>query len=179
MGYLSRCRVYDWVLMGSATKKSLPVELKPFFHESHILWSIETGVPYVGYAVEIIRRGLAWWSGLPWWLRWWRICLQCRRPGFDPWFAKMPWRRERLPTPVFWPGEFHGQRSLAGYIVQGTQRVRHDWVTFTFFFSLVVQWLRICLPVQGTWVWSLVWKIPHAAEQLSPWVCHNYWNLSA
>ena len=20
----------------------------------------------------------------------------------------MPWRRERLPTPVFWPGEFHG-----------------------------------------------------------------------
>ena len=26
-----------------------------------------------------------------------------------------PWRRERLPTPVFWPAEFHGQRSLAGY----------------------------------------------------------------
>ena len=25
------------------------------------------------------------------------------------------WRREQLPTPVFWPGEFHGQRSLAGY----------------------------------------------------------------
>ena len=28
----------------------------------------------------------------------------------------MPWRREWLPTPVFLPGEFHGQRSLAGYI---------------------------------------------------------------
>ena len=27
---------------------------------------------------------------------------------FDPWFEKIPWRRERLPTPVFWPGEFHG-----------------------------------------------------------------------
>ena len=27
----------------------------------------------------------------------------------------MPWRREWLPTPVFWPGEFYGQRSLAGY----------------------------------------------------------------
>ena len=25
-----------------------------------------------------------------------------------------PWRREWLPTPVFWPGEFHGQRSLVG-----------------------------------------------------------------
>ena len=27
--------------------------------------------------------------------------------GFDPWVGKIPWRRERLPTPVFWPGEFH------------------------------------------------------------------------
>ena len=30
------------------------------------------------------------------------------RPGFDPWVGKIPWRRQRLPTPVFWPGEFHG-----------------------------------------------------------------------
>ena len=27
-------------------------------------------------------------------------------PGFDPWVGKISWRRERLPTPVFWPGEF-------------------------------------------------------------------------
>ena len=32
----------------------------------------------------------------------------CRRPGFNPWIGKIPWRRERLPTPVFWPGELHG-----------------------------------------------------------------------
>ena len=25
------------------------------------------------------------------------------------------WRRKRQPTPVFLPGEFHGQKSLAGY----------------------------------------------------------------
>ena len=31
--------------------------------------------------------------------------LQCGRPGFDPWVGKIPWRRERLPTPVFRPGE--------------------------------------------------------------------------
>ena len=36
------------------------------------------------------------------------------RPGFNPWAGKIPWRREGLPTPVFWPGESHGQRSLAG-----------------------------------------------------------------
>ena len=38
-----------------------------------------------------------------------------RRPGFDPWVGKIPWRRDRLPTPVFLPGESHGQRSLVGY----------------------------------------------------------------
>ena len=30
------------------------------------------------------------------------------RPGFDPWIGKIPWRRESLPTLVFWPREFHG-----------------------------------------------------------------------
>ena len=35
--------------------------------------------------------------------------------AFDPWFGKIPWRKEWQPTPVFLPGEFHGQRSLAGY----------------------------------------------------------------
>ena len=30
----------------------------------------------------------------PWWLRQWKICLQCKRPGFDSWIGKIPWRRE-------------------------------------------------------------------------------------
>ena len=47
--------------------------------------------------------------------QWYRICLQCRRPRFDPWVWKMPWRRQWQPTPVFLPGEFHGERSLVGY----------------------------------------------------------------
>ena len=34
--------------------------------------------------------------------------LQCGTPGFNSWVGKIPWRRERLPTPVFWPGKFHG-----------------------------------------------------------------------
>jgi len=37
-----------------------------------------------------------------------KILLQCGRPGFDPRVGKIPWGREWLPTPVFWPGEFHG-----------------------------------------------------------------------
>ena len=35
------------------------------------------------------------------------FCLQCRRPGFDPWVGKILWRRERLSIPVLWPGDFH------------------------------------------------------------------------
>ena len=52
--------------------------------------------------------------GLPLWLSWYRIYLQGGRPGFDPWVGKIPWRRERLPTPVFWPGKFHGLHSPWG-----------------------------------------------------------------
>ena len=37
------------------------------------------------------------------------------RHKFDPWIGKIPWRRAQQPTPVFLPGESHGQRSLAGY----------------------------------------------------------------
>ena len=33
--------------------------------------------------------------GLPWWLKWLSICLQCRRPRFNPWVRKIPWRRTR------------------------------------------------------------------------------------
>ena len=49
------------------------------------------------------------------WLRQQRICLQCRRPGLDPWVGKIPWRRAWQPIPVFLPEESHGQRSLVGY----------------------------------------------------------------
>ena len=43
---------------------------------------------------------------------------QCKRHkgcGFDLWVEKIPWRRAWQPTPVFLPGEYHGQRNLAGY----------------------------------------------------------------
>jgi len=47
------------------------------------------------------------------------------RPRFDPCVGKISWRREWLPTSVFLPGEFHGERSLVGYCPQG-HRVGHD-----------------------------------------------------
>ena len=38
-----------------------------------------------------------------------------QEPQFDSWVGKIPWRRTWQPTPVFLPGESHGQRSLMGY----------------------------------------------------------------
>ena len=52
---------------------------------------------------------------LSWWLRWSSVCLQCGRPGFDPWVGKIPWRRIWQPTPAFLPGKSHRQRSLVDY----------------------------------------------------------------
>ena len=41
----------------------------------------------------------------------------------ETWVRKITWRREQQPTPVFWPGEFHGQRSLAGYSPLGPREL--------------------------------------------------------
>ena len=64
-----------------------------------------------------------------------RICLYLNLhlhggPPLTPWTIcwMPPWRRERLPTPVFWPGEFHGLYSPWGH------RVGHNWATFTFIY---------------------------------------------
>ena len=43
--------------------------------------------------------------GLPRWLSGKEFACQV----FDLWVGKIPWRRDQLPTPVFWPGEFHGR----------------------------------------------------------------------
>ena len=39
------------------------------------------------------------------------------------WVRKIPWRRKWLPTPLFLPGEFHGQRNLAGYSPWGCREL--------------------------------------------------------
>ena len=41
-------------------------------------------------------------------------CRRHKRCGFNPWVRKIPWRTAWQPTPVFLPGESHGQRSLVG-----------------------------------------------------------------
>ena len=65
-------------------------------------------------------------SRLPWWLRWQRICLQYRRPGFDLWAGKIPWSRKWLPAIVFLLGKFHGEKRWQATL--RSQRVGPNWV---------------------------------------------------
>ena len=58
------------------------------------------------------------WLGFPGGISGKESICQCRRHKrcrFNTWVRKIPWRRKWQPTPVFLPGESHGQRSLAGY----------------------------------------------------------------
>jgi len=48
---------------------------------------------------------------------------------FNPWVRKIPWRRAWQPTPVFLPGESHGQRSLVGYSPWGCKELNWTEVT--------------------------------------------------
>ena len=48
-----------------------------------------------------------------------------KKCGFAPWVGKIPWRRAWQPTPVFFPGKSHGQRSPVGYSPWG----RKEWDT--------------------------------------------------
>ena len=60
--------------------------------------------------------------------------LQHRRPGFNPWVEKIPWRRKWLPTPVFLPGESHEYRRLVRYSPWGCKELdTATWLTLSLF----------------------------------------------
>ena len=77
----------------------------------------ETPVQFLSQK-DPLEKGQATHSSILWLplcLSWLSIPLQCGRPWFDPWVGKIPSRRARLPTPVFWPREFHGLYSPCGH----------------------------------------------------------------
>ena len=89
-----------------------------------------------------------------------RICLQCRRPRFDPRVGKIPWRRKWQPTPVSLPGKSHGHRNLVDCSPWGRKESgTTEWLTQhttilknIFFFYLVSQAPSSFFSVSGlTW----------------------------
>ena len=72
------------------------------------------GFPWPSLVAQLVKNPPTMWET---WVRslGWEDSLE-KVPGFDPWVGKTPWRRYWLPTPVFWPGEFHGLYSPLGLI---------------------------------------------------------------
>ena len=56
-------------------------------------------------------------------------CWRCKRCRFDLRVGEIPCRRAWQPTPLFLPGESHGQRKLMGYSPQGRKEPDTDEVT--------------------------------------------------
>ena len=83
------------ILRGSQTQAEGPCPLP--FH----LFQPASSAPYRRYPEPLAKRLCKRWFTEP-------QCLPFRRPGFDPWVGKVTSRRERQPTPIFWPGEVHG-----------------------------------------------------------------------
>ena len=77
------------------------------------------GHPYLsldsnGNTVSILSFGSVCAHGLPRCLSGKESTCQGRRPRFNPWVRKTPWRRKWQLTPVSLPGKSHRQRSLVG-----------------------------------------------------------------
>ena len=83
------------VILREWARGSFPRCLPPFLHAPEISCACT-----LGSQVVLVVKNLLTGAG---------------RHAFRPWVGKVPWTRKWQPTPVFLPGESHGQRSLVGY----------------------------------------------------------------
>ena len=99
------------------------------------------------------------WEGFPGGLSGNKSTCQCKRRGFNPWVGKIPWQRKWQPTPVFLPGEFHGQRSPVGSMGSPwghkesdlTERLLlHNIIYIEGMYSNVI-WLHMTYPQITSW----------------------------
>ena len=106
---------------------------------------------------------------LPSHLSWSRIRLQCRRPQFDSWIRKIPWRRYRLPTSVFlrFPCGSAGKESTCNVgdlgSIPGLGRSAGEGIGCPLQYcwaSLVAQLVKNLPAMWETWIRSLGWENP-------------------
>ena len=111
-----------------------------------------------------------------------------KRLGFDPWVRKIPRRRPWQFTPVFLPGESHGQWSLMGYsswnckeldMTKATEHTRMHVITFgttwiiqaiSLWWGVGQGWLVLCKMFPSNSIFSLY---PQDAMDMTTLKCHN------
>ena len=99
----------------------------------------------------------------PVWLSGKESARQYRRIGFNPCIQKIPRRREWQPTPVFLPGEFHGQRSLAVY--RSWDHKESDTTE-----QLTLHFMGLIL-MKRIWMWDWNWNSRNSAFRI--WICNG------
>ena len=120
---------------------------------------------------------------------------RCRRPEFDPWVGKNPWRRKWQPISVFLPGESHGQRNLAMYSPWGCKELNMTEHAYTFFNAgnyarwvnkmeiyVNFEWIMyVPTNFRGWWNCSFFlnfilfhFTILYWFCHISKWICHRY-----
>ena len=103
--------ILEWVAISSSRRSSWPRDRTPEpptltgrFFTTSFTW--ET---HIVYCASMNLNGFPGGSDVK------EPTCNAGRPGFNPWVGKIPWIREWQLTPAFFPGEFHGQKSLVGY----------------------------------------------------------------
>ena len=97
-------------------------------------------------------------------------CRRCKRCRFDPWVRKIPWRRKGQPTPVFLPGQTHGQRSLVACSPHGhkeSDTTEHAY-THTHTHTLLCEWKGVSTvythnsanSLQQNFLVEILWHLP-------------------
>ena len=85
---------------------------------------------------------------------------------------EIPWRRKWTPTPVFFPGKFHGQRSLAGYS-PWDHRIRHDWAQHSNTCSVINNSITVGNSRLNGWWGRASWTTSHDEVQWGGLTCSS------
>ena len=170
-----------WALWGVSTNKCFHIH--PWIHISALWQNFFRWLSRNVFDLECIFEDSVFSEGFL--VAQLKIYMQCRRPGFDPWVRKIPWRRAWRPTPVFSPGESSWTEEPGGLQAMGSQRVRHDWATNTH----TEQCLQVCSRNLGLrheslgrkvswWEVLLVWEMWRDIEELGGENCPQETDLS-
>ena len=77
-------------------------------------------------------------------------CRRHKRCRFEPWVGKIPWRRKWQPAPIFLPGKFHGQKSLAGYSMWDRKEIRLTTKHIEIF-QIIIYFLLVVFSLISIW----------------------------
>ena len=143
---------------------SFPPSYKDYFLSSKSTWENPRvqGDLWVSSLQDVCNQAIIWYPsrvlGFPGGSDS-RVCLQCKRPVCRPWVGKIHWRKEWLPTPVFFPGQFHGRWSLVDYSPWSFKESDTEWITNTH--SRVSDWQEA----------KKCFTFTHAIPRIATWWC--------